>query len=170
MNEKAGNFQLLEPTRPEALIPDSWVEPWMFVVGIVALLALLAVALFKRKNAAGENTAEVRRAAHAAAIAALDKISAETPPREAAVQASLIVRRYLSVAAADPALFETHEEYISRHDALIKFSVEAREAAAAGFSRLATYKYAAEPPAVESATLVAEARALLETLHHGFQA
>jgi len=41
------------------------------------------------------------------------------------VLASLILREYLSSAAGDPALFETHEEFISRHDALQSLTPDA---------------------------------------------
>ena len=133
MNEKSGNFELLEPVSPESLIPDSWVEPWMIVAAVVLAVALLAVVIFKKKKAVPADPLALRRAAHAEAVAALDKIGA-VPAREAAVQSSLILRRYLSVVAGDPALFETHEEYISRHEALKDFSEDARGSAVAGAS------------------------------------
>ena len=40
MNEKSGSFELFEPSPPGALVPDSWVEPWM-IAAVVALLSLL---------------------------------------------------------------------------------------------------------------------------------
>ena len=86
------------------------------------------------------------------------------------MQTSLILRRYLSLAAEDPALFETHEEFIARNDALLSLSDAARAACATGFARLAACKYAPEVPAMAPATVVAEAHELLETLHRGFHA
>lgn len=168
MNEKSGNFELLEPVSPESLIPDSWIEPWMIAAAVVLALALLAVVIFKKKKAAPIDPLAVRRAAHAEAFAALDKIGA-VPAREAAVQSSLILRRYLSVVAGDPALFETHEEYVSRHEALKDFSEDARGSANLGFSRLAAIKYAAELPDMTTGQVIAGSHTLLEILHHGIQ-
>ena len=168
MNEKSGNFELLEPASPEALVPDSWLEPWMIVVAVFLMIALLLVVILKKKKVAPLDPLAVRQAAHAAAAAALDKIGA-VPAREAAVHSSLILRRYLSVVAGDPALFETHEEYVSRHEALKDFSEDARSSAGLGFSRLAAMKYAAEIPDMATDEVIAGARKLLETLHHGIR-
>ena len=169
MNEKSGNFELLEPASPESLVPDSLVEPWMIVVAVLLALALLAVVIFKKKKVALLDPLAVRQTAHAAAAAALDKIGA-VPAREAAVQSSLILRRYLSVVAGDPALFETHEEYVSRHEALKAFSEDARSAASLGFARLAAMKYAAETPNMATEQVISGSQTLLEILHHGIRA
>ena len=169
MNEKSGNFELLEPASPEALVPDSWLEPWMILVAVLLALALLAVVILKKKKVARLDPLAVRQAAHAAAAAALDKIGA-VPAREAAVQSSLILRRYLSVVAGDPALFETHEEYVSRHEALKAFSEDARGSASLGFARLAAMKYAAETPDMATEQVISGSQTLLEILHHGIRA
>lgn len=171
MNEKTGTLELLEPTSPEALIPDSRVEPWMIYSAAVLLVLLLALVVWlcKRKKTATEDPLARRRAAFNAATEALDKIG-PAPAREAAVQASLILRRFLSIVAGDPALFETHEETVSRHDALKQFSEEARESTALGFSRLAAIKYAPTIPDLETAEVIAGSHRLLATLHQGFRA
>ncbi len=169
MNEKSGTFKLIEPPSPEVLVPDSPVEPWIIIVPIVLALCVMAIFLLKKMKRAPVDPMAARKAAYAEAAAALGKIGYVTG-RDAAIQSSLILRRYLSSAAGDPALFETQEETISRHEALKEFSEEAREAAGRGFSRLASLKYAAVPPDVESINVTAESRDLLETLHHGFRA
>lgn len=169
MNEKSGSFELLEPSPPEVLLPDSWVEPWMITAAVALLVVALAVLILKRKKAAPLDPLAMRRTAYAEATAALGEIDA-IQARDAAVRSSLILRKYLSVAAGDPALFETHEETISRHDALKDFSEDARAAAGQGFARLASLKYAAEIPDAAASEVVAGSRALLETLHHGFRA
>jgi hypothetical protein len=169
MNEKAGNFELLEPVSPESLVPDPWLEPWMIAVTLLLAIALLVVWYFQRKKVPPVDPVALRRAAHAEAAAALDKIGA-VPAREAAVQSSLILRRYLSIVAGDPALFETHEEYLSRHEALKDFSEEARSSAGIGFSRLAAIKYAPETPDMATDQVIAGSHTLLEILHHGLRA
>src|SRR6478735_11720764 len=161
MNEKSGTLELLEPTSPEALIPDSWVEPWMLIAATILLvsLATLAVLLFKRKKTAELNPLAIRMAALAEATAALDEIG-PIAAREAAVRCSLILRKYLSVIARDPALFETHEEYVSRHEALKDFSEDARGTAALGFSRLAAIKYAPQTPDMKTEQVITGSRVL----------
>lgn len=169
MNEKSGSFELLEPSPPEVLIPDSWIEPWMIAVSVILVLVVLAILLLKKKKPAPLDPLAMRNAAYAKAAAALAEIDA-IQPRDTAVRSSLILRKYLSSAADDPALFETHEETISRHEALKDFSEEARAAASQGFTRLASLKYAAEIPDAAASEVLAESRLLLETLHHGFRA
>ena len=168
MNEKSATFQLLEPPSPEALVPSSWVEPWMIALTIV-LAALFAFLIFRKKKAAVFNALSLRQAAYAKAAGAIGNITT-TAARDAAVQCSLILRGYLSAAACDPMLFETHEETLSRHEALKGFSDTARLAAQHGFSRLASLKYSAEISDVDSREVIQESHTLLETLHHGFQA
>lgn len=169
MNEKSGTFELMEPPSPEALVPDSPVEPWMIIIAITLVLCVMALFLLKKRKRSKMDPMAARKAAYDEAAAALGKIGYVTG-RDAAIQSSLILRRYLSTAAGDPALFETQEETLSRHEALKDFSEVAREAAGRGFARLASLKYAAVPPDVEAINVTAESRDLLETLHHGFQA
>ncbi len=167
MNEPNSSFQLLEPSSPESLIPDPWLEPWMIALGLGLLLITLVLLLRKKKTAKVDPHA-ARLAAREEAKAALAAIDHQSP-RDAAIQSSLILRNYLATAAADPALFETHEEYLSRHEALKEFSDASRKAAGEGFSRLAALKYAAQTPAADAGEVVTQSQALLETLHLGFQ-
>jgi hypothetical protein len=168
MNENPDNFELLEAPSPEALVPDPWLEPWMIVVAAVVVIALLAIVIFRKKPPPAEVRIEARNEAYAEAKSALDKVDAANT-RDAAVRCSLILRKYLSVATGDPALFETHQEYISRHESLKGYTAEARSAAGNSFTKLASMKYAAEMPSVAAADVLAESRGLLETLHGGFQ-
>lgn len=168
MNEKSATFQLLEPPSPEALVPSTWLEPWMIAVAAI-VAALIVFLIFKKKKTAAFNTLSLRQAAYSKAAGALTRITT-TAARDAAVQCSLILRGYLSAAVCEPMLFETHEETLSRHEALKGFSDTARLAAQHGFSRLASLKYAAEIPTADAGEVIAESRALLKTLHHGFQA
>ncbi len=169
MKEKSSSFQLLEPTRPEALVPQPWLEPWMWVIAALVISAIFAVWWYYRseKKFAITNPLLARNKFHQDAVAALEKMN-PLHARDAAVQASLILRKYLALAAKDPALFETNEEFISRHDALQALTETAREASGIGFTRLASLKYAAEVPDLNPAEVVNESRTLLETLHHGF--
>lgn len=169
MNEKSATFELLEPVSPEALVPDSWLEPWMFVIVAVVMAVILAVLWLTRTKPGPPDPRAAREAARAEAAAALENIG-DIPAREAAVVSSLVLRKYLATAAGDPALFETHEETISRHEALKDFSEDARGSAAIGFARLAAVKYAPEDPDMDTPQVVAGSHHLLEILHHGLRA
>lgn len=169
MNEKPGNFELLEPTSPEVLVPDSWVEPWMIAAAVVLLILLIAALIFKLTRKPAATVFTIREAAYTEAAKSLETMVA-ADARGAAVQSSLILRKYLVAAVNDPALFETHEETIARHEAFKGFSDEARITTQAGFTRLAALKYAADIPDLATGNVIAESRALLETLHYGFLA
>lgn len=162
-------LELLEPAAPESLVPHHGLWPWLAAAALLVLAAFVLTIVFRKRKPAAADLAALRAAAFAKAATALSEAAADSP-RETAVLASLILREYLSAAAGDPALFETHEEFISRHDALQLLSPDARDAAHTGFSRLAALKYAPAPPVADPSQIVADARALLDTLHHGFAA
>ncbi len=167
MNEKSTSLQLQEPASPDALLPDSSLPMWWIAVAIaaVAILAMLVI-LWKRRSTP-VSPAVPRKAAFVAALAELDRIGS-ADARSTTVQCSLILRKYLVATAKDPALFETHDEFISRHDALQALTQDARVATESGLARLALLKYAPEMPAIDPKVILTESRALLETLHHGF--
>ncbi|RYD19972.1 MAG: hypothetical protein EOP88_16910 [Verrucomicrobiaceae bacterium] len=170
MNEKSTTYPLLEPVSPETLVPHSWVEPWMIWLAAIAFILSLALVWFlTRKKPVAPDPRLAREAARAEAAAALDRIG-EVPAREAAVVSSLVLRKYLATAAGDPALFETHEEYIGRHEALKDFSEEARGATSIGFARLAAIKYSQDDPDMETPQVVAGSHNLLGILHTGLRA
>lgn len=168
MNDKPGNFELLEPRSPEALIPDPSVSPWV-IAAVVLIVVLGVVLVLIKKRRVGESSPQmVRDAARAAALESLAHIG-DCHSRDAAVMSSLILRKYLATAVSDPALFETHEETISRHEALEDFSDAARVSAQDGFAHLASLKYSPATSEISGETIVLESRQLLETLHHGFR-
>lgn len=167
MEEQAPNLQLQEPVSPESLVPTMDYTFVWWIVAAVILLILLAFFLSRKKSTTAPNPIAARKAAYLAAKKALDSIN-PARAREAAVQTSLILRRFLADAIGDPSLFETQEEFISRQDALKVLKPDARDACAAGFTRLSKLKYAAEIPTGEPASIVAESRSLLETLNGGF--
>jgi hypothetical protein len=170
MNENATRLVLQDTAAPEALLPDHALWPWWETEVLLALVIAVAIFLiFRKRKAAAEDPRKVRDNAFREAFAALSGMRLEDP-RDAAVQCSLVLRKYLSIAAADPVLYETHEEFIARRDALQALTEAARDAAESGFNRLAALKYGPEIPGTPAADVAAESRGLLETLHHGFTA
>jgi len=170
MSPEPPPFQLHEPDAIESLLPGWWLPHILIGSTLLVALILVAVLVIRAKNRPRPvDLAKIREEARLKAVATLEAArgSAGTP-REAAVLASLALRDYLARAAEDPALFETHEEFIARHDSLAALHEQAREAAAAGFSHLASLKYAATPPAAAATEVIESARTLLDQLHRGF--
>jgi len=170
MSPEPPPFQLLEPDAIESLLPGWWLPHILIASTILLALILIAVLLIRAKNRPRPvDLSKVREEARLKAVATLESARSSTAtPRDAAVLASLALRDYLARAADDPALFETHEEFIGRHDSLAALHEQARDTAAAGFSHLASLKYAAEPPASTAPEVIESARTLLDELHRGF--
>ena len=162
-NTPIKNFQLMESGTVEALIPKSE-TPWLWIALGVALLLALIVWLIIRHIKRAKDPANIREAAFKDAIVALDAIP-HGNAHIAALESSMILRKYLSITAEDPALFETHEEFVSRHDALNKFPQNTREETAAIFKRLVTLKYAPDPAIANASDIIGDARRLLQSLH-----
>lgn len=161
-------FDLREPAAPDRLLPHDEFLAGLLIATALALVLLVAWQVWQRqRRRSSKHLQSARDLAYKEATSSLERIAA-AEARAAAVQASLILRKYLSLAAADPALFETHEEFISRHDALQPLTETARAACTAGFARLAALKYAPTGADLAGATVVADAHELLETLHRGF--
>ncbi len=169
--EPAASLELREPPPPGPLLPAAGPPPGLLAAAAVALLAALAGAWlwWRRKCKKKPTPEELRKAALRQARAGLEAVKATAAPA-AAVQASLILRRYLAAAAGDPSLYETHEEFITRADALEALTPAAREACRRGFASLAALKYmpadGEDGQGAEQA--LAQAAELLETLHRGF--
>lgn len=168
MAEEAFTLDLRSAAPPDSLIPGHGLWLWWLVGSVALILAVAGWLLIRRLRAiVARNAVDMRDQAYREAEAALGEV-ATSDPRDTAVRVSLIVRKYLSVAARDPALFETHEEFIARHDALNILNGDARSAAAAAFERLAALKYAPGRPDDDPGDVLTESRRLLRTLHHGF--
>lgn len=161
------SLELIEPAAPDDLLPTD-IQPWMWVAGVLVILIVIGLLVWKMKHKASVDPHAIRSQAYRLAAAEFDQLKA-AGPREAAILSSLIIRKYLSVAAGDPALYETHEEFVSRHDSLNALTPQARQACTEGFARLAEWKYAPESPADTAEEILAANRRLLETLNAGFQ-
>ncbi len=172
MNETSERMELMEPASPEALLPSIGLWPWF--VGAAALFLLAAaitvlIVLLVRSRRPDTDRHAARAAAYREALGGLAP-DGPADARDAAIRSSLVLRRYLSVAASDPALFETHEEFVSRHNSLSALKPEIREAAGAGFNNLAAMKYGPSSPDADPREIMRESKQLLETLHRGFAA
>ena len=162
-NTPSKNFQLMESSAAEALIPKAE-TPWLLIAIGAALLMTLIAWLIRRHIKRAKDPANIRETAFKDAIAALDAIL-HHDAHMAALESSMILRKYLSITAEDPALFETHEEFVSRHDALQKIPQATRDETAAVFNRLVTLKYAPDTANANAEKIVSDSRRLLHSLH-----
>ncbi len=168
MEEKAPNLQLQEPVLPESLVP-AMDYTWLWIAIAAFVLVTVAIILIgKRKRKNHVDPLALRRAAYKTAVKSFENTTADDA-RDAAVKSSLILRRFLADAVADPALFETHEEFITRRGSLEKLTPPTREATTEAFAKLARVKYAPEVPSDDPAVILSEGRLLLDTLNGGFQ-
>jgi hypothetical protein len=157
-------LSLRELVPAEPLLPEPGLPTWAWLAIAGAALALVALTVFLRRDKrAAADPALAREQAYRAAVTEL-----EAPPaggmQEAATRVSIALRRYLAAVAGDPALFETHEEFVARHEALARYPEDLRKTTAEGFSHLARLKYGREASG-DPATLLAAARQLLDRLH-----
>ena len=152
----------LVPADP--LLPDPGLPPWAWVLIGLAIAAVVGFAFYlRRTKLAGVDPRHIREEAYAQAQHDLEAVP-EGGMQVAATKVSLVLRRYLAIVCGDPALFETHEEFISRHAALASYPEELRNVTAEGFSHLARLKYGREANG-DPVALFGAARQLLDRLH-----
>lgn len=164
-------FAWNSPPAPESLVPEFVLLPWhlMAAGGVMLVISLLLALVFRACKRRRKSTRDDRDAALRTALADLAAIG-EMPPAAAVLEISRILRAYLAAVLADPALFETQEEFTSRHEALTTLPADLRQKLCDSLARLAELKYAPHrtlPPVPE---LLTEARNLLQSLHQGLPA
>lgn len=165
MDKQSDDTLVLRELVPaEPLLPEPGLPPWVWLVIAGAAGLLIALNLFvRRAKRTATDPARVRELAYQAACREL----ATAPTggiQQAATLVSVALRRYLAAAAGDPALFETHEEFVARHQALAAYPEDLRKTTAEGFSHLARMKYGRDATG-DPAALLAAARQLLDRLH-----
>lgn len=101
------------------------------------------------------------------ALLQLRELGEQLPPlRECGLRVSLIIRSFLQGSVQDPALYETHEEFSRRIDALVSVPEECRYDTRNLLERLADLKYAGaagDDPA-RARSLIEQATALLSRI------
>lgn len=146
----------LEPEIPAEQFSDPMQTA--VICGSIVLLLLIVAAVFyilrRRRKTAPEATVTPLQACDDA----LDALEAHPLPlREACIRLSLILRQFMAGQAQDTSLFETHEEFSRRVDALSSVPIVCRNAAHILLNELAEYKYTGEaddnPAAVRTLTV-----------------
>ena len=147
------------PTLMETQSPDAYLQAgfwdtwgiWIMLASILLAVAIAVIVLIRRKGrtpAAPLSPAET-------AIRDITMLR-ETHPslRQAAVEFSLLLRKYLVGETKDPALYETQQEFNRRADALTALPSELPGPTSDLLDRMASLKY--EPDTPENDSLVNE--------------
>ncbi len=132
-----------EITQLEDLIPKSGMPPYQ-----IAILALLAIGAFfvlwrilKHKNTPQNKAAVTVYRRSKSEIETLLGSSSDCSTNEIATKLSLIIRNFITHISGDPTLYETHEEFAYRSNALAKFPESAANKIRAFFDKVSSYKY-----------------------------
>jgi len=144
--------------------PVTW-KDWCFmgsVLLMVMLIVFFVVRRLKRRSLAP--SADLIAKAYRETLAAL-AICPTTDRTQTATECSMLLRRYLSQITGDPALYQTHEEWVSRHDSLNSFSDALKEQTHTLFTNLAQSKYAPADHGDDPATIIEHSRQLLEAIN-----
>ena len=119
-----------------------WI-PVAWGLGIALLLAGIALWLVRRRRKKQTPPPTPLQVA----FAELERLAEELPPlRECSLRLSMVLRSYLTGQVQDPALFETHEEFSRRMDALTSVPTACRYDTRFLLERLADMKYAGNVP------------------------
>ena len=137
-------LQCIPELEPE-VAPERLEEPQSHTGLIIAavvlvLLAVAALIYIKRRR---KPATEPEESPEETALKSLQALRAEQPDiRECSLQLSMILRRYLTGATQDPALFETHEEFCNRLNALSSIPASCQYPTRVLLEKLAELKYA----------------------------
>ena len=74
MEKKLTSFELIDPPSAGELVPDPWLDPWMYVVLSLMVMGSVAYILFKKKKQAVVDPLALRRSAYEEASLALKNI------------------------------------------------------------------------------------------------
>ena len=143
MAEEENSFELVESRDAMNLVPQRELPVWWFALGILVILLIAGLFFFFRKSSKPKDPLARKRKAYQQAVEAFGGLGTQGV-RGTAISVSAILRRYLADVMGEPALFETHEEFISRHDVLKDFPEDLKTDAGEFFSQLAGVKYAEE--------------------------
>ena len=139
---------LMETQSPDAYFQagfwDAW-GIWIILASILLAVAIAVIVLIRRKGRIPSETA----------IRDISMLRNTHPSlRQAAVEFSLILRKYLVGETKDPALYETQQEFNRRADALTALPSELQAPTRDLLDRMASLKY--EPDTPENDSMVNE--------------
>ncbi len=131
----------LEPGISAEALETGGISPWLLWGGIIVLLIIIRwgihIIINKRRNNITPPTAEE------IALQRLETLREQQPNmRACGLELSMILREYLAGKTEDPALYETHEEFSRRLDALTAIPRECQYATRMLLEKFVELKYA----------------------------
>jgi hypothetical protein len=163
MDETKPSLELRDIPDVTTMLPREWWPWWVWVCIVVAIFVLWRMIAHLCKGSS--DAASQRAQAFQDAKQALEQAKSLTTAVALSTALSLALRRYLALAFGDPSLFETHEEFLARHDALAALPENIRHSLSEHFSTLCRYKYAPCEESVDLSLLVPQASTLLHQIH-----
>ncbi|MFD2257210.1 hypothetical protein ACFSSA_11030 [Luteolibacter algae] len=136
----AEKLKLVEDRQALELVPTWEAQGWWYLAGAAIIVLIISLFIYSRRNKNFQDPDKEKREAYKTAQSDFAELG-EMDPRGMAVGVSLILRGYLARTVKEPALFETHEEFIGRHDSLAELPDDVREETSEFFSKLAELKY-----------------------------
>ncbi len=129
---------------PTPHLPGVAIPVWIWALLALGLLAIalliLAAILLRGKGPAVKSIEDVYKISRKQLKALRENVD-DSPLAEIATQASFAIRYYLAACLGEPALFETHEEFTLRADALDRLPAGSREHLNPLLEKLAECKY-----------------------------
>ncbi|MBR5213019.1 MAG: hypothetical protein IKV92_02055 [Akkermansia sp.] len=131
----------LEKGIPAEALESSGISPWLLwggSVGLILLIGLVVFLIIRKKK-----TAPLPPSAEEIAMQRLEALRTLQPDlRACGLELSMILREYLAGKTEDPALYETHEEFSRRLDALSAIPRECQYATRMLLEKFVELKYA----------------------------
>lgn len=156
--------QLEQDIPATTFMVDTFWVPLAWGIGIALILAATALLLVIRRR---RRKPVLLPCPQEIAYKALDELAEELPGlRECSLRLSMVLRTFLTGQVQDPALFETHEEFSRRMDALTGVPTACRYETRYLLERLAELKYAGttEQDPQKARVLIEEARGVINNI------
>lgn len=140
MAEREINFELAESQEAMDLVPTWEPEWWWIALPLAFLVLLIFLGYMLLRKSRSSDTGKPKREAFQRALAELAKLDPSFG-KDNVLTVSLVMRKYLADTMNEPALYETHEEFIGRHDAIKDLDEDLKSRISDYFSELAALKY-----------------------------
>lgn len=165
MAESNTKYELAESHEAIDLVPTWELEWWWIALPVAALVMVGLLGYFLLRKTRTEDPNKNKREAFQQALSELAQLDASLG-KENVIMVSLAMRKYLAKSMNEPALYETHEEFIGRHDAIKDLDENLKSEISAYFTQLAAIKYGpGEGEDIHVDVLKQSAINLLERIH-----
>ncbi len=140
MADSKTTLELVESQEAMDLVPTWELEWWWIALPAAFLILLILLGYLLLKKSKVYDPKRAKREAFQQALSELTELNVSLG-KENVILVSLVMRKYLAKSMHEPALYETHEEFIGRHDAIKDLDAELKSDISNYFSELALIKY-----------------------------